>query len=302
MIKNLSQLTQEAQKGKTMRLAVAASHDEDVLKAVSQARALGLCSAVLVGDGAKTREILARLGESEADYQIIEAQTPAECAALAVAQIRGGNADFLMKGILGTADLMRAVIDKEHGLRTGRLISHVMLYEMPNFDRILYLTDGGMNTYPNLEQKADILENAAHVCRAMGMEKTYAACVCGAEVVNPKIQATVDADALAHMTERFEPLGLHVEGPVGLDLAISPEACHHKGYAGEGGGKADILLVPTYEVGNGIGKTLTYFANAASAGIIMGATVPIILVSRADTAETKRNSIALGCIIARTQA
>lgn len=298
MIGTFDALLQAARGGRPGRLAVAAAHDEDVLRAVCQGAKDGLCQPILVGDGEKIREILKAMGE-QMEFPLVEETDPVLCARKAVELVREGKADFLMKGILGTADLMRAVVDKEHGLRKGSLLSHVMVYEVPGFPRLLYLTDGGMNTYPDLEQKAQILENAALVCHAMGMEKMNAACVCGAEVVNPKIQATVDADLLARDIDRFAPLGLHVEGPVGLDLAISEEACRHKGYRGEGGGKADILLVPTYEVGNGIGKTLTYFAKARSAGIVVGATVPIVLVSRADTAESKLYSIALGCMVSR---
>lgn len=298
MIQNFEELLQQARRGGPLRLAVAAAHDEDVLRAVSEATREGLCQPVLVGDAGQIEETLQRMGEAQR-FQVIDRAEPADCAREAVALVRQGKADFLMKGILGTADLMRAVIDKETGLRRGKLLSHVMIYQVPGHPRLLYLTDGGMNTYPDREQKAQILENAAEVCRAMGLEQINAACICGAEVVNPKIPAMVDADALAHMEARFAPLGLHVEGPVGLDLAISEQACRHKGYKGPGGGKADILLVPAYEVGNGIGKTLTYFAGAKSAGIVVGAKAPIVLVSRADTAESKLYSIALGCMVAR---
>lgn len=298
MIENFDQLLARARQGGALRLAVAAAHDEDVLRAVSEAAREGLCQPVLVGDASQIETILGQIGESQR-FEVIDRTEPADCAREAVALVRQGKADFLMKGILGTADLMRAVIDKETGLRQGKLLSHVMIYQVPGHPRLLYLTDGGMNTYPDLEQKAQILENAAQVCHAMGLEGINAACICGAEVVNPKIPAMVDADALAHMEQRFGPLGLHVEGPVGPDLAISQEACRHKGYKGPGGGKADILLVPTYEVGNGIGKTLTYFAAAKSAGIVVGAKAPIVLVSRADTAESKLYSIALGCVAAR---
>jgi phosphate butyryltransferase len=157
-----------------------------------------------------------------------------------------------------------------------------------------------MNTFPDLEKKADILENAARTLQALGYSSMVAACVCGAEVVNPKIQSTIDADALAGMAERWKPYGMNVIGPVGLDLAVSPEACRHKKYAAKGGGEADILLVPTYEVGNGIGKALSYFGEAKSAGIIVGAKAPIVLVSRSDSSQTKLASIALGAVVARS--
>jgi phosphate butyryltransferase len=193
---------------------------------------------------------------------------------------------------------MRAVLDKEIGLRTENLISHVMVYEVPTYKKLIYLTDGGMNVAPDLNQKVQILENAIKVCKSMKMDRVYASCLAGAETVNPKIPATVEAIAIADMKEKWEPMGVAVEGPVALDLAISSEACAHKGYKGEGGGNADILLVPYYEVGNALGKAMTYFAGAKSAGIIMGAKVPIVLVSRADSSESKLLSIALGSVIA----
>ncbi len=278
-------------------IAVAAAHDNDVLKAVSMARKAGIADGLLVGNAEKIREILTALGEDPQDYTVIPAENDTECAALAVAAVREGKAHFLMKGLLGTADLMREVIAKETGLRTDRLISHVMLYEVPG-KRMLALTDGGMNTFPDLPKKAEILENAARVLKALGYESMNAACVCGAEVVNPKIQSTVDAKELSGMEERWAPYNMQVYGPVGLDLAVSVEACRHKHYAAPGAGEADILLVPTYEVGNGIGKAMSLYAGAENAGIIVGAQVPIVLVSRSDSAETKLASIAMGAVTA----
>lgn len=278
-------------------VAVAAAHDEAVIEAVAAARRQGIARAVLVGDGEQIRTLLTAAGENSSDYDIIEAADDADCAARAVAAVREGRADFLMKGLLGTATLMRAVLDREKGLRTGRLISHVMLYEPAGY-KMMALTDGGMNTFPDLEKKAGILENAALVLRALGYGTIHAACVCGAEVVDPRIPSMVDAQALAAMTERWEKYGMNVYGPVGLDLAVSKEACAHKHYAAPGCGEADILLVPSYEVGNGIGKAMSLFGGARSAGIIMGAKVPIILVSRSDSAGTKLASLALGAVVA----
>lgn len=278
-------------------IAVAAAHDEDVLKAVSMARKQGIAQGYLVGNAEKIQEILVSLGENPQDFTIVQADSDTAAAKLAVAAVRAGQAHFLMKGLLGTADLMRAVIDKEEGLRTDRLISHVMLYEVPG-KKMLALTDGGMNTFPDLPKKAEILENAARVLKALGYETMNAACVCGAEVVNPKVQSTVDAKELSAMADRWAPYNMNVFGPVGLDLAISVEACHHKRYNAPGAGEADILLVPTYEVGNGIGKAMSLYAGAKNAGIIVGAKVPIVLVSRSDSAESKLASIALGALTA----
>lgn len=296
-MKSISEIMQHAAGMGSGKIAVAAAHDDAVIQAVCEARRQGIAQSVLVGDEAKIRAMLAELGEDAANYEIVAATDDVDCAEKAVACVVEGRAGFLMKGLLGTATLMRAVLNKEHGLRTGRLISHVMLYE-PCGHKMMALTDGGMNTFPDLEKKAGILENAAIVMKALGYESINTACICGAEVVDPKIPSMVDAQALTEMTERWAPYNMNVYGPVGLDLAVSKDACHHKHYTAVGGGEADILLVPTYEVGNGIGKTMSLFGAAKNAGIIVGAKVPIVLVSRSDSAETKLASIALGAVVA----
>jgi phosphate butyryltransferase len=298
VIKNFKELLETAKTQKKMKIVVAAAQDEDVIKAVSQAKEMGIAEPLLVGDEVKIKEIMSKLKLDSRDYEVINEVDLIQTAKKSVELVRNGKGDFLMKGLLQTADIMRAVIDKEAGLRTDNLISHVMVYETPAYKKLIYLTDGGMNVAPDLAQKVQILENAVKVCKGMKMDKIYASCIAGAETVNPKIPATVDAKAIADMKDKWEAYGVVVEGPVALDLAISSEACAHKGYKGEGGGNADIILVPYYEVGNALGKSLTYFAGAKSAGIIMGAKVPIILVSRADSSETKLLSIALGSIIA----
>lgn len=279
------------------RVAVAAAQDADVLRAVCAAREQKIAEPILVGDCDKIRQLLRQLGQEPESFELIPAEDDADSARKAVDCVATGQANLLMKGLMNTADLMRAVIDPEHGLRTGRLISHVMLYQ-PAGHRMMALSDGGMNPFPDLEKKAQILENAAAVLRALGYTHMAAACICGAETVNPKIQAMVDAQKLTEMKERWAPYHMEVYGPVGLDLAVSREACQHKGYTAPGGGEADILLVPTYEVGNAMGKAMSIFGNAKNAGIIVGAAVPIILVSRSDSAETKLASIALGAVIA----
>jgi phosphate butyryltransferase len=297
VIKNFDEMLSVVKNNKTMRLAVAAAQDKDVIEAVASAAKLNLVEPILVGDEAAIKDILKDI-DAPYDFKIVNEPDTVQSAKTAVSLVRVGEADFLMKGLLQTADIMRAVLDKETGLRTDSLISHVMVYQAPSYDKLLFLTDGGINVAPSLEQKVKILENAITVCKAMGLDRIYAAVLAGAETVNPKIPATVDAEALANMKDKWEAMNTIVEGPVALDLAISKQACEHKGYKGEGGGKADILLVPYYEVGNALGKSLTYFADSKSAGIIMGAKVPIVLVSRADTSETKLLSIALGSIIA----
>lgn len=300
MIKSFSEMLEAAKIQKRMKIVVAAAQDEDVIKAVSQAKEIGLVEPVLVGDEGKIKEIMDKMNICGSGYEIVDEPDFVQAARKSVELVRNGKGDFLMKGLLQTADIMRAVLDKEIGLRTDNLISHVMVYEVPAYKKLLYMTDGGMNVAPDLMQKVQILENAIKVCKAMKMDKVYVSCIAGAETVNPKIQATVDAKAISDMKEKWEAQGVVVQGPVALDLAISVQACAHKGYKEEGGGNADILLVPYYEVGNALGKSMTYFADAKSAGVIMGAKVPIVLVSRADPSETKLLSIALGSIIANS--
>ena len=297
MIHTIDGIIAAAKGGTTGVIAVAAAHDQPVIEAVVEARKEGIATPILVGHVDEICAMLTSLGENPADYEIIAGDTDQDCAAKAVALCAEGKANFLMKGILGTADLMRAVFNKEHGLRTQHLTTHCMLYEIPALGRMLVLTDGGVNTFPDLEKKADILENAAMVLQALGYEHINASCVCGAEQVNPKVQSTVDADALSKMTDRWAKYNMDVCGPVALDLAVSEEACRHKHYTAPGAGKADILLVPNYEVGNGIGKAANLFGNAKNAGIILGAKVPIVLVSRADSAYSKLASIALGSVL-----
>jgi phosphate butyryltransferase len=283
------------------RVAIAAAHDREVLRAACAAQEAGIAGAILVGNGGDIEKLLREAGRNPGDFEIIDVADDAQCAAKAVECAAQGRATLLMKGLLSTAALMHAVVDKEHGLRTGRLLSHVMLYEPPAH-KLLALTDGGMNTFPDLAKKAGILENAARTLRALGYSSINAACVCGAETFDPRIQSMVDARALSEMKDRWKPYNMNVYGPVGLDLAVSPEACAHKHYSAPGAGEADILLVPTYEVGNGIGKTLSLFGKAKNAGIIVGAKVPVVLVSRADSAESKLASIAFGVLAAGSSA
>ena len=294
MVKQLSQLIELAKAKDSVTVAVAQAADKEVLEAVVNAQKEGIAKALLTGDVAKISAILTEMGENPSDFTIIQADSDEECAFKAVEQIRLGNANILMKGLLSTGTFMKSVINRDTGLRTGKTISHTMFYEAPSYGKLLCLTDGGMNTFPDLPKKADILENAIEVVKKLGIEKPTVACVCGAENVDPKVQSTLDADELSKM-ERFNDAIVY--GPVGLDLAISKEAVHHKGYKNENAGYADILLVPTYEVGNGIGKAMTYFAGAKSAGIVVGAKAPIVLVSRSDNAEAKLLSIALAAMM-----
>lgn len=283
---------------KARTLAVVHANDEDVLDAVVDAQEAHMARAILIGDSAQCRGILERHNIDWTEYEMIDEPDDDRAAQIGVRLVREGKANLLMKGMIGTATLMRAVIDKDNGIRTEELMTHLMFYQPAGY-KLVCLTDGGMNTFPDLEKKKVILEHAAQVFQKFNYSSITAACVCGAENVNPKVQSMLDAQALSQMNDYWQrTYHMTVYGPVGLDLAISKASVAHKRYPVECAGEADILLVPNYEVGNAIGKTMTVFAHARNAGILLGAKAPIALVSRSDSVESKLTSIALGCILA----
>lgn len=299
MINKLEQLIEQAQQNKKMRLAVAAAQDKDVLKAVDEAYKLNIVDVILVGDEPKIKEIGKSLDMKLDSFEIIHKEDLMEAALETVKLVSTGVADFVMKGIIDTSILLKAVLNKEVGLRTNNLLSHVMVYDVPAYHKLLLLTDGGMNIEPNLEAKKGILDNAILTAKALGNKDIKVSSLSAKEKVNEKMPSTVDGAKLKEMAlEGTFGKGVYVEGPIAFDLAVSKEAANTKGFESPVCGETDVLLVPTIEVGNGIGKTLTYMANGKSAGIIMGAKAPVVLVSRADSAETKLYSIALGSVIA----
>lgn len=289
----------KAKNHKLMKLVVVACHDPEVMEAVDEAKKLGIIDPILIGDKNKTLEIFKTKGISKDDYQIVDEVDLEMAAAIGVKMVSNGEANFIMKGLIDTSTLLKAVLNKEWGLRTDSLLSHVMIYEIPAYDKLIYLTDGGMNLEPSLENKVKIIENVALVVKSMGRKIIKVAALAAKEKVNPKMIATVEAHALKekYINGEFSK-GVIVDGPLALDLAISKEAAEIKGYKSDVAGDADVLLVPNIEMGNGIGKSITYFAKGKSAGIIMGAKAPIVLVSRADDHEAKLYSIALGSLVA----
>lgn len=299
MIKNINELLNAAKNQKTMKLVVAAAQDEDVLLAVAKAAEEGVIEPVLIGEESKIKEIALKHNLDLSGATIVDIEDLTEVARTSVEYVKSGKADFVMKGLIDTSILLKAVLDKEVGLRTDSQLSHVMVYDIPTYHKLMFFTDGGMNIAPDLEAKKAITKNAIQVAKALGNEEVKVACLAAKEKVNPKMPATVDAKALEDMGKAGEfGEGVIVEGPLAFDLVVSKEAAQTKGFKSEIAGDVDVVVVPTIEVGNGIGKSLTYLANAKSAGIIMGAKAPVVLVSRADSFEDKLNSIALGSVIA----
>lgn len=297
-IKKLEELL-EVKYDSKMKLVVVASHDREVLHAVSDARKLGIVDPILIGDEKKTIDIINKYGYKLSDCEIINETDLVKASTIGVKMVNDHKANFIMKGLVDTSILLKEVLNREYGLRTDSLLSHVMIYEIPSYHKLVYLTDGGMNLYPSLTDKVNIINNCFKVCKSLGSVEMKVACLAAKEKVNPKMEATVHGNELKKMylEGKFEE-GVVVDGPLALDLAISKEAAKIKGFESTVAGDADVLLVPTIEMGNGIGKSITYFAGGKSAGVVMGAKAPIVLVSRADDHQAKLYSIALGSIVA----
>lgn len=285
-------LTQIKSKEQKKVLAVAAAEDEAVLRAVVKAKEEGLCDAILVGDKEKIKQIMEEEGFTSS-FDIIHEKSPKQAASVAASLVREKRADILMKGLVDTKSLLQAVLHKEKGLVTGNLISHVAVFEVPGFDRLLFITDAAMNTYPDLMEKKKIIDNGVSFIRSLGIETPKVAVVCAVEVVNPTMQATLDAAALTLMNQRGQIKNCIVDGPLALDNALSVEAAEHKNIKSPVAGKADLFLMPNIEAGNILYKALTYAAKSKTGGLLLGASAPVVLTSRADTFESKVHAIAL---------
>ncbi|EJR66207.1 phosphate butyryltransferase [Bacillus cereus VD115] len=275
-------------------VAVAVAEDHEVIEAVAKAIKLQLAQFRLYGNQEKIMGMLQEHGLQTSDHiEVIAAASSAEAAELSVKSVRNGEADVLMKGDIPTANILKAVLNKEWGLRKGSVLSHVAAFEVPNYDRLIFVTDAAMNIAPDVTQKAAIIQNTVEVAQAIGIELPKVAPIAAVEVVNPAMQATIDAAMLTQMNRRGQIKNCIVDGPLALDNAVSQIAAEHKGIVSDVAGKADILLVPTIEAGNVLYKSLVYFADAKVGAMIAGAKAPIVLTSRADSAETKVYSLAL---------
>jgi len=294
VLKNFQELIARVQNSDSIkRVVVAAAHDEHTLEAVFRARKDKIVEPVLIGDKIKIKEILKKLNIDFDDIGIINADSDSESAEKAVKFVNENKADFIMKGKLQTADLLKAVVNKEKGLRTGKVMSHIAFQEIPTYHKLVAITDGGMMTYPNLEEKKQIIENAVDVFKAFGYENPKVAVLCAVETVNPKMPEAVDADLLKKMNLSGEIKDCIIEGPISYDLSMNSESAKLKGYESPVAGDADILIVPDIVSGNILGKSLIISAKATMAGIIVGAKVPIVLTSRGATSEEKYLSLVI---------
>ncbi|MCH3916836.1 MAG: phosphate butyryltransferase [Spirochaetia bacterium] len=277
------------------KMAVAAAGDEHTLQAVCRAKDTGLVEPILVGDAGVIEQILKDLGHV-ADFSIVDAADSVEASRKAVALVREGKADFLMKGKTDTKVVLKAVVDKEHGLGTGKLMSHVALFEVPGYHKLLAPVDGGMVPYPTLEQKKEIIENTVAVFNKMGYECPKVGVLACVEKVNPKMIETVDAHALKEMNQKGEIQNCIVDGPISYDCAMDKEIADMKGFSSPVAGDVDILLAPNIHTGNIMGKMLSVTCKARMAGFVVGASCPVVLSSRGASAEEKYLSILISSL------
>lgn len=297
-MKSFADLIAGARRLGTRRFVVAQAADPVVLEAVEVARREGFCAPVLVGVRDEIESAAREANVALDGHRVVAVAAKADAAAAAVRLVATGEGDVLVKGLLQTSELLKPVLDKATGLGRGRLVSHVGVFIVPGFDRFVLVTDAALCIAPDLPQKADIVRNAFETAHGLGIADPVAAILCAIETVNPKMPATTDAAELVKMAENGAIAGGRVVGPLALDGAVDPEAARHKGIANPLAGRADILVAPDIEAGNVLYKTLIFLARAELGAVIMGAKCPVVLTSRADSAESKLCSLALAGVVA----
>lgn len=300
MIKTFDEIVKAARERGPRTIAVAVAQDAEVLSAVSGAKGKGIAEAILVGNAREIQRIASRKSINIDGFEIIDEPDKAEACIRAVELVSAGRADIVMKGIIDTSIILKAVLS-DVSLRGGNVLSHIGVAEVNGYDKLFLFSDPGMNIAPDLSQKAQIIENAVGLAKALDYDDPRVAVVCAVEKVNPKMPATLDAKELVKMNQEGRIEGCIVGGPFALDNAVSMEAARHKGIDHPVAGNADVLIMPDIEAGNILYKSLVYFAGAKCAGLVVGAKVPIVVTSRADDEEAKLNSIALAVLLAKNK-
>ena len=299
MSKSFGDLVEQVTKCEKKTVSVCCAQDDAVLEAVRAAKEKGIVDAILVGDEAKIREIAASINMDLSDYKIINEPDDIQAALKAVELVHNNKADMYMKGLIDTKHFLKSVLDKEVGLRTGKPLSHVCVFDLPEVDHLLFLTDVAFIPYPTLDDKVNIINNTVEICEACGVKNPKVAPLAAVEVVNPKMPVTVEADELTKMNEAGEIKNCIVDGPLSFDLATCPEAAKHKGAEGRKiVGDADILLFPDIHAGNITYKALVHNTKVVNGNLITGTAAPVILTSLSDTFEVKMNSLVLGAVVA----
>jgi phosphate butyryltransferase len=299
MLTKLSQLRDLVDSDhKPKKMVLAASEDAHSLSAVTEAAAQKIIKPILVGDREKTHGLAEILNLDISKFEMVQADTPQDAAVKAVKLVHDGKAEVLMKGKVGTSDMLRAVLNKDYGLRTGNLLSHFAYFEVDTYHKLIAVTDVAMNIAPNLTEKIGILNNAVRVLNNLGIQRPKVAVLGAVEKVNTEMGATLDAALLSKMNQRDQILNCIVDGPLAFDNAVSFESAKHKEIKSEVAGDTDLLLMPDIEVGNVLYKTLVFFAKAKVASMIVGAAAPIVLTSRSDSEQAKFDSILLAAVAA----
>lgn len=293
MIKKLSEIENLVSNVRNARMVVVAAHDDNVLGSIKEVYEKGYISPILIGDKEKIFKVAEETAVDVSRMEIIKEADNNQAARIAVNMVNNGEAEVLMKGQLQTADLLKVVLDKERGLRTNRVLSHVGIFETGYYPKLLFCTDAGININPDIKQKAEIIQNSVNVAIKLGIQKPKVAVLSAVEIINPAMPSTIDAAALSKMAQRGQLTDCIVDGPLAMDNAISIDAALHKHIISEVAGDADILLVPNIEAGNIMVKSLVFLYNAKSCGIITGARVPMVVTSRADDWHSKYYSILL---------
>jgi phosphate butyryltransferase len=300
----ITSLTDLVERGRQLgpgRIAVVEAHDPDVLESLGQAEPLGLARPILVGTPAKIEAAAKKVGYAIRPDAIVPSTGEEASVRQAIDLVREGSADLLMKGKVTTATLIRGIVDKERGLRTGRQLSQVIVFQVPHIPRLMLMTDAAINIAPTLAQKADITRNAVMVAHALGIAQPNVALLTALEFVNPDMPATVDAAALAGMNRRGQITGAYLEGPIALDVPLSRFAAERKNIQSPIVDATDVFIAPDIEAANIMFRAMLYFGQGKSGGIVVGARVPLVLLSRAETAETKLHSIALALLVRHHQ-
>ena len=299
MIRTLEELVEMAQQHPPVRVAVAAAAHSLVLQSIRRAVELGIVDPILVGRESEIRKEAEAIGWDLAGMQLVSAETSSATAATAVDLVKRGKAEVLMKGYLHTDEMLRAVLNQQIGLRTDRLLSHVFVLEVPTYHKLLMITDAAINIGPQIAEKAAIAQNAIDLARRLGVELPKVAALSSIETVNPSIPSTVHAACLSKMAQRGQIKNAIVDGPLAFDNAISAEAARDKGIDSPVSGDVDVVVVPDLDAGNILSKNLEYLAKAKMAGIVMGASAPVVLTSRSDPPKARVFSLALAGLLCR---
>lgn len=299
MIRRFDEMVEMARKNPPIRVAVAAAAHNLVLQSIQRAVGLGLVKPLLVGREADIRAEAAAIGWDLQDAEIVPTATNKAAATAAVDLVRQGKADVLMKGYLHTDEMLHAVLQHETGLRTDRLLSHVFVLEVPTYHKLLLITDAAINIGPQIAEKAAITQNAVDLALKLGVSRPKVAALSSVETINPNIPSTVHAACLSKMAERGQIKGCIVDGPLAFDTAISAQAAQEKGFESPVSGDVDVVVVPDLDSGNILSKNLEYLARAKLAGVVMGATAPVVLTSRSDPPGARVYSLALAALLCR---